>query len=140
MLVRQCSRPIGEWCRTTGFLDLAVGETVILLHPPLPVVGVSTRMCDGCQQNDSLADGFLDRRFNSFGTKDTGHCQSATWPGRQQTTWGCGVGWLALYFSSAFGSKESSNTPMHENWLHSRSHIPTWFSAEAQRGMRGRGT
>ena len=38
---------------------LAVGETVILLHPPLPVVGVSIRMERGCQQNGSLADGYL---------------------------------------------------------------------------------
>ena len=36
---------------------LAVGETVILLHPPLPLVGVSIGMERGCQQNDSPADG-----------------------------------------------------------------------------------
>ena len=36
---------------------LAVGETVILLHPPLPLVGVSIGMERGCHQNDSLADG-----------------------------------------------------------------------------------
>ena len=36
---------------------LAVGETVILLHPPLPLVGVSIWMERGCQSNDSLADG-----------------------------------------------------------------------------------
>ena len=36
---------------------LAVGETVILLHPPLPGVGISIGMEGGCQQNDSLADG-----------------------------------------------------------------------------------
>ena len=36
---------------------LAVGETVTLLHPPLPLAGVSIRMERGCQQNDSLADG-----------------------------------------------------------------------------------
>ena len=35
----------------------AVGETVILLHPPLPLAGVSIRMERGRQQNDSLADG-----------------------------------------------------------------------------------
>ena len=29
---------------------LAVGETVILLHPPLPSVGVSIAMESGCQQ------------------------------------------------------------------------------------------
>ena len=39
--------------------DLAVGETfVILLHRPLPAAGVSTGMERGCQQNDSLADGY----------------------------------------------------------------------------------
>ena len=36
---------------------LAVGETVILLHPPLPSVGVSIWMERGCQRNNSLADG-----------------------------------------------------------------------------------
>ena len=36
---------------------VAVGETFILLRPPLPLVGVSTPMERGCQQNDSLADG-----------------------------------------------------------------------------------
>ena len=35
----------------------AVGETVILLHPPLPLSGVSTRIKRGCKQNDSLTDG-----------------------------------------------------------------------------------
>ena len=34
-----------------------VGETVILLHPPLPVLGVSKVMEKGRQQNDGLADG-----------------------------------------------------------------------------------
>ena len=32
-------------------VTLAVGETVILLHPPLPLVGVSIAMERGCQQN-----------------------------------------------------------------------------------------
>ena len=36
---------------------LAVGETVILLHPPLVVVGVSIGMEREHQQNDSLTDG-----------------------------------------------------------------------------------
>ena len=36
----------------------AVGETVILLHPPLPSVGVSIRINRGCHQNASLADGY----------------------------------------------------------------------------------
>ena len=38
-------------------LRLAVGETVILLQPPLPSLGVSAGMERGCLQNDSLADG-----------------------------------------------------------------------------------
>ena len=37
--------------------NLAVGETVILLHPPLPLAGVSIETMRECQQNDSLADG-----------------------------------------------------------------------------------
>ena len=37
--------------------NLAVGETVILLTLPLPLVGVSIDMARECQQNDSLADG-----------------------------------------------------------------------------------
>ena len=35
---------------------LAVGETVILLHPPLPLAGVSTGMERRCQQSDGFAD------------------------------------------------------------------------------------
>ena len=38
-------------------LSLAVGETVSLLHPPLPLAGVSMWTGRGCQQNESLADG-----------------------------------------------------------------------------------
>ena len=41
---------------------LAVGENVILLHLPLPILGVSIVMERGCQQNDSLADGYPRRR------------------------------------------------------------------------------
>ena len=37
--------------------EVAVGETVTLLHPPLPLVGVSMWIERGHQQNDSLADG-----------------------------------------------------------------------------------
>ena len=46
--------------RTAGspWSSLAVGETVILLHSPLPLVGVSIVMERGCQQNDSVADGW----------------------------------------------------------------------------------
>ena len=36
--------------------DLAVDE-IILLHPPLPLVGVSIVMERECQQNDSLVTG-----------------------------------------------------------------------------------
>ena len=36
---------------------VAPDETVILLHPPLPFVGVSIVMKRGCQQNDSLVNG-----------------------------------------------------------------------------------
>ena len=38
--------------------SLAIGETVILLHPPLPLVVVSIETMRECQQNDSLADGY----------------------------------------------------------------------------------
>ena len=37
---------------------IAVGETVILLHPPPHLVGVSIVMERNRQQNDSLADGY----------------------------------------------------------------------------------
>ena len=37
-----------------GVARMAVCETVILLHPPLPLVGISIGMERGCQQNDSL--------------------------------------------------------------------------------------
>ena len=40
-----------------GRASVAVGKTAILLHPPLPLVGVSIGMERRCQQNDSLADG-----------------------------------------------------------------------------------
>ena len=36
---------------------VAVGETVISPHPPLPLVGVAIGHQRPCQQNDSLADG-----------------------------------------------------------------------------------
>ena len=36
---------------------LAIDETVILLHSPLPLVGISIGMERGCQQNDSLVRG-----------------------------------------------------------------------------------
>ena len=38
-------------------VSVAVGETVILLHPPLPLVGVSIAIERERHQNDSLADG-----------------------------------------------------------------------------------
>ena len=37
--------------------DLAIDETVIPLHPPLPLAGVSIVMERGCQQNDCLVRG-----------------------------------------------------------------------------------
>ena len=46
-----------RWCLTPTQPTVAVGETVILLHPPLPLLGFSTGMERGCQQTDSLADG-----------------------------------------------------------------------------------
>ena len=46
--------PAAEWY-------LAVGETAILLHPPLPLTGVSIGIC---QQNNSLADGWWYRYFS----------------------------------------------------------------------------
>ena len=42
--------------------SLAVDETVILLHRPLPLVYISIRMARGCQQDDSrspTATGFV---------------------------------------------------------------------------------
>ena len=35
---------------------VAIGEAVVLLHPPLPLSGVSVGMERARQQNDSLAD------------------------------------------------------------------------------------
>ena len=46
-----------EW----GMAAVAVGETVIVLHPPLPFAGVSIGIKRGCHQNNSLADGYLQR-------------------------------------------------------------------------------
>ena len=44
--------------RLPELLALAVGESsVILLHPPLPLLGFSTGVQSGCHQNGSLADG-----------------------------------------------------------------------------------
>ena len=45
------------WGRRPGPSRLAVDETVILLHPPLPLVGVSIAMEREHQQNDSLVNG-----------------------------------------------------------------------------------
>ena len=45
-----------EICLQLGFgAELAVGEAVILLHPPLPSVGFSIGMARGYQHNRSLA-------------------------------------------------------------------------------------
>ena len=52
--------PAWPWMRAPRCL--AVGETVILLQPPLPLAGVSIGMSRGCQRNDRLArDGFRRR-------------------------------------------------------------------------------
>ena len=40
---------------STAAIDLAVGEAVILLHPPPPLVGVSIGMERERHKNDSLA-------------------------------------------------------------------------------------
>ena len=45
-------------CTCCALPGLAAGETVILLHPPLPSAGVTIGMERGCQQNNSLADGY----------------------------------------------------------------------------------
>ena len=55
-----------EGCTTTPALRsrpsmhcrLAAGETVILLQPPLPLVGVATGMERGRRRNGSLANGY----------------------------------------------------------------------------------
>ena len=47
---------------STGMMiSLAVGETVIPPHLPLPLAVFSIGMERGCQQNDILADGYLNR-------------------------------------------------------------------------------
>ena len=48
--------PAGEGARQPRVL-VAVGETVTLLHPPLPFLGVSTGIKRGRHQSDSLPDG-----------------------------------------------------------------------------------
>ena len=50
----------GNQCREVSSMRprLAVGETVILLHPPLPLLGVSTGIQMGRQQSDSFVDGW----------------------------------------------------------------------------------
>ena len=50
---------IGDFHASLGDLQAAraVGETAMLLHPPLPLVGVSIAMERERQQNDSLANG-----------------------------------------------------------------------------------
>ena len=42
---------------STPLAQRAPDEAVILLHPPLPLVGVSIVIEKGVQQSDSLADG-----------------------------------------------------------------------------------
>ena len=50
-------RVLARGRRRSCGLVAAVGETVILLHPPLPLVGVPIAMERERQQNDSLANG-----------------------------------------------------------------------------------
>ena len=54
-MIRLAPIPLGV--KNYGLALPAVGEIVILLHPPLPLVGVSIVMERECQQSDSLADG-----------------------------------------------------------------------------------
>ena len=55
---------LGRFAPASG-AGAAVGETVILLHPPLPLVGVSMETTRECQQNDSFADGQAGARKSS---------------------------------------------------------------------------
>ena len=55
----------------SGFCAPAVDETVILLHHPLPLAGVSTVMERERQQNDSLVHGQV-AVHDVFGAKDLG--------------------------------------------------------------------
>ena len=48
---------VGDELQDRRGLGVAIGETVVLLTLPLPVLGVSIDMARECQQNDSLADG-----------------------------------------------------------------------------------
>ena len=48
---------LGHCCGDAAEAELAVDETVIPLHPPLPLVGVSIAMERERQQNDSLVNG-----------------------------------------------------------------------------------
>ena len=54
---RRPSYPERRSRRPSSRQPVAIGETVILLQPPLPLVGVSMGMERWCQQNDSLAEG-----------------------------------------------------------------------------------
>ena len=49
-----CARPPPSPRRLNAPVELAVGETLILLHPPSPPVGVAIGMERGCQLIDSL--------------------------------------------------------------------------------------
>ena len=55
---RQC---LSRYLLPTSAPDLAVDETVIPLHPPLPLAGVSIVMERERQQNDSLVGGYPDQ-------------------------------------------------------------------------------
>ena len=53
----KCNRWSQQISRT-GDGRVAVDETITLLHPPLPLAGVSIVMERGCQSNDSLVNGW----------------------------------------------------------------------------------
>ena len=75
-------------CRPSrGPWHLAIGETVILLHPPLPLVGVSIATMRECQQNDrTLADGYwaphsrITSRVSSSAAKPEQHSRTTNTP------------------------------------------------------------
>ena len=52
-----CAREKPSRTACSAVTDLAIDETVILLHHPLPLVGVSIVMERERQQNDSLVNG-----------------------------------------------------------------------------------
>ena len=83
---------------------LAVGETVILLHLPLPVVGVSIAMEIERQQNDSLANGYTRSNFVPTADRPTGSLtleQTAGAADAAITSLGARLGAAPVYFARA---------------------------------------